>query len=45
MLYFQSFTAERLNDPYGSKALKEQLTERKPLDAYLNDFFFADLIL
>ena len=43
VLYLQAFTAEGLNDPQGSNALKEQLTERAPLDACLNDFFSADL--
>ena len=37
--FFSAFTAEGLNDPYGSKTLKEQLTERKPLDACSNDYF------
>ena len=39
ILYFPAFTAEGLIDPYGSKALKEQLTERTPLDTSSNDFF------
>ena len=39
ILYYQAFTAEELNYPYGSKALKEQLTERTPLDDCLNNFF------
>ena len=40
ILYFPAFTAEGLIDPYGSKALKEQLTERTPLDASSNDSFW-----
>ena len=33
------FTTEGLNDPYGSKAMKEELTERTPPDACSNDHF------
>ena len=39
VLYFPAFTAEGLNDHYGSKSLKEQLTERTPVDACSNEFF------
>ena len=38
-LFVSAFTAEGLNDPYGSKAMKEQLTERTPPDACSNDYF------
>ena len=39
--YFCSaFTAEGLNGPYGSKALKEQLIKRRPLDACSDDSFW-----
>ena len=38
-IFFSAFTAEGLNDPYGSKAMKEQLTERTPPDACSNDYF------
>ena len=37
--FFSAFTAEGLNDPYGSKVFKEHLTERAPLDACSNTFF------
>ena len=37
--FFSAFTAEALNDPYGSKAMKEQPTERTPPDACSNDYF------
>ena len=38
-IFFPAFTAEGLNDPYGSKAMKEQLTERIPRDDCSNDYF------
>ena len=38
-IFFPAFTTEGLNDPYGSKAMKEQLTERIPPDACSNDYF------
>ena len=44
-IFFPAFTAEGLNDPYGSKALKEQLTERSPLDACSNDFFLRFIFI
>ena len=37
--FFPAFTAEGLNDPYGSEAMKEQLTERTPPDACSNYYF------
>ena len=44
ILYFPAFSGEGLNAPYGSKALKEQVTERTPLDACLNNFFVFLLV-
>ena len=37
--FFPAFTTKGLNDPYDSKAMKEQLTERIPPDACSNDYF------
>ena len=38
-IFFPAFPAEGLNDPYGSKAMREQLTERTPPDACSNNYF------
>ena len=38
-IFFPAFTTEGLNDPYGSKAMKEQLSERIPPDAGSNNYF------
>ena len=37
--FFPAFTTEGLNDPYGSKAMIEQLTKRTPPAACSNDYF------
>ena len=37
--FFAAFASKGLDDPYGLKAMKEQLTERKPLDACSNNYF------
>ena len=41
-IFFPTFTTEGLNDPYASKALKEQIAERTPLEACSN---FPNIII